>query len=157
MHRPQPRVAATSVAPAPTSPSSSWLLSLGFAGFGLAAAGAVAMLFVSGLLAACETQPLYVACQLDKDVTAKGLCKGSTAADRDTSSCVVRSHPQCDKSVCLSYYGTAPICTMTCDPSNEAACGDDATCWTYADEDPVSKAPAQRYCVPKAVMVAATK
>ncbi len=157
MHRPQPTASATNAAPTQGHLSASWLRSLGFAGAGLAATGAVAVFFVSGLLAACETQPLYVTCQLDKDVTKKGLCNGSTAADRDTSSCVVKSHPQCDKSVCLSYYGTAPICTMTCDKANESACGDDATCWTYVEADPVTKAPAQRYCVPKSVMVAATK
>lgn len=157
MHRSQPTAPATHAASEPHKPSATLLRSLGFAGLGLATTGAVAMFFVSSLLSACETQPLYVSCQLDKDVTKKGLCNGATAADRDTSSCVVRSHPQCDKSVCLSYYGTAPICTMTCSPSNAAECGDDAECWTYADEDPVTKVPAQRYCVPKSVMVAATK
>ena len=157
MHQSQPTASAPhnsgNSVPSPTT----WLYSLGFAGLGLATMGAVATLFLTGLLAACETQPLYVACQLDKDVTKKGICNGATTADRDTSSCVVRSHPQCDKSVCLSYYGTAAICTMGCSLSNAAECGDDAECWTYADEDPVTKAPAQHYCVPKSAMAAAKK
>lgn len=124
----------------------------------LTVASSWALLAGAGLLSGCETQPLYVTCQLDEDVTKKGLCNGSTSADRDTSSCVVKSHPQCDRSVCLSYYGTQAICTMTCtSEDNDAECGNDAECWKYADADPETGAKAQHYCVPKATMTAALK
>lgn len=129
-----------------------------FGAVALSVAASWALLSAVGLLSACETQPLYVTCQLDDEVTKKGLCNGSDKADRDTSSCVVKSHPQCDRSVCLSYYGTQAICTMACSSEdNDAECGDDAECWKYADADPATGAKAQLYCVPKATMAKALK
>jgi hypothetical protein len=129
-------------------PQTRWQHLLAFA-FVATAAGSAALLAI-GLLAGCETQALYEACPLDEEVTKKGVCNGSTAEGHDTSSCVVTAHPQCDQSICLSYFGQPAFCTMTCTADSD--CGAGAFCWTYADAETSSDAtkakPAQRYCVP---------
>lgn len=122
---------------------------IGLGGFSLTAlalfTAATAALTV---LNACETQALYVVCRLDDDVTKKGICSGSTAKDKDTSSCVVRAHPQCDRSICLSYFGLEPVCTTTCSGENDAVCGASAFCWTFSEADAQTKSTKQQYCVP---------
>ncbi|MBM4346058.1 MAG: hypothetical protein FJ100_22005 [Deltaproteobacteria bacterium] len=101
------------------------------------------------VLNACETQPLYVVCKLDEDVTKKGICQGGTTTkDKDTSSCVVRSHPQCDRSVCLSYFGLEPVCTTSCSRDDDPVCGATAFCWTFSEADAATKSTKQMYCVP---------
>ena len=121
-------------------------------GFALSVAGALgAASFALAALNACETQPLYVPCRLDKLVTEKGICSGGTSTkDKDTSSCVVRSHPQCDHSVCLSYFGLEPVCTIACGSDDDPVCGASAFCWTFSDADPATKSSKQQYCVPTA-------
>lgn len=126
-------------------------LGLALWGGAAAVAGSAAL----ATMAACETQKLYVECKLDDDVTKKGICSGSKSADKDTSSCVVREHPQCDQSVCLSYFGLTPFCTTTCSDANDGVCGNDAFCWTFSDADPVTKSTKQQYCVPNAKKVEA--
>lgn len=124
----------------------------------LAIGGVGAATTAISLLTGCETQALYESCPLDEEVTKKGVCSGSTAEGHDTSSCVVTAHPQCDLSVCLSYFGQPAFCTRTC--SQDADCGDAAFCWTYADAepnaDPTKAKAAQRYCVPNREKTLAT-
>ncbi len=126
-----------------------WLAAVGGSALGaLAVVGGAAAL---ATLNACETQPLYVACKLDEDVTKKGICQGGTTTkDKDTSSCVVRSHPQCDRSVCLSYFGLEPVCTTSCSGDDDPVCGATAFCWTFSEADPATKSTKQMYCVPNA-------
>lgn len=108
-------------------------------GLALPAAGLVVGL--SGTIG-CETQPLYVSCDLDKEVTSKGICAGSGG---DTS-CVVTQHPHCDRSVCLSYFGKEPFCTQNCTGADDISCGSDAFCWQFAETEGSSAA--KWYCVP---------
>lgn len=96
-------------------------------------------------LSACESQPLHESCPLDDEVVGKGVCNGTTG----TVSCVVKHHPQCDQQVCLSYFSNAPICTKPC--TTAADCPSGAVpdiCYTYAEADPKTGAPAEKYCVP---------
>lgn len=118
--------------------------------------GIVAALAVLAV-GACETQPLYVACKLDEDVTKKGICRevSGKEADKDTSSCVVRQHPQCDSSICLSYFGLQAVCTTPCTGDDDPVCGSTAFCWTFSEADPVTKSTTQRYCVPLSKKAAA--
>lgn len=119
----------------------------GWLGF-LALVGCAAMAGSMALatLTACETQKDFEPCVLDKEVTDKGVCNRQNGST-DTSSCVVKAHPQCDKSICLSYFGLQPVCTYVC--TSDADCGADAKCWTYAEA--AGATPAQRYCLPNKV------
>lgn len=99
-------------------------------------------------LAGCETQPPYAACVLDKEVLDKNICTGSTKPGHDTSTCVVTAHPQCDQSICLSYFGASPFCTSRCQLDSD--CAGDATCWTYSDAE--NGKAAQKFCVPKSYL-----
>jgi hypothetical protein len=103
------------------------------------------ILGLSALLAGCETTAPYASCPLDKEVTDKGICTGTAGS----TSCVVRKHPQCDLAICLSYYGTAAVCSQPC--TSDAECPDEngakSECWTFAPADAAGKA-AERYCVP---------
>ncbi len=110
----------------------------------VAAVGSAAL----AMLAGCETQKPYDVCVLDKEVLKKGICTGSTDVGHDTSTCVVTAHPQCDQSICLSYFGTSPFCTSRC--LRDSDCAGAATCWTYADAE--NGKAAQKFCVPKAVI-----
>lgn len=99
-----------------------------------------ALLTVGLLLAAagCETQAPYASCQLDPEVTNKGVCNGAGSTGGATTSCVVTRHPHCVASVCLSYFSTAPVCTHAC--SSDADCEQGGWCWQFADNE--------KYCVP---------
>jgi len=109
--------------------------------------------FSLGLLAAgCETQETYAPCELDSEVTSKGIC-ASDKKGGDTS-CVVTEHPHCDTGICLSYFSKAPRCSIACtSPSAETSaseCGPNAFCFTFKDEVSASGAKLiERYCVPK--------
>jgi hypothetical protein len=92
----------------------------------------------AGTLAGCETQAPYAACQLDEEVTSKGVCQGDSTDGTGTTSCVVTSHPHCVQSICLSYYSAASVCTHAC--SADADCELDGWCWAFS--------PTQKYCVP---------
>ncbi|MBI5607723.1 MAG: hypothetical protein HY902_02465 [Deltaproteobacteria bacterium] len=108
---------------------------------GLAVAGGAMLTALAG----CETQPPYDPCELDKEVLEKKICTGSTEPGHDTSTCVVTAHPQCDQSICLSYFGAKPFCTSRCEQDSD--CAGVATCWTYSDAE--NGKPAQKFCVPK--------
>jgi hypothetical protein len=95
-------------------------------------------------ISACETQAPFAACELDVEVTTKGICTGSGKGG-DTS-CVVTAHPHCDSSVCLSYYSKPSICTKSCTTNTD--CGSTACCWTFKDD----VSPVNRYCVPLTTM-----
>lgn len=103
---------------------------------------------VTGCLAGCEVAAPYASCPLDKEVTDKGICNGTS----ETTSCVVRKHPQCDQDICLSYYGTDPVCTKAC--TSAADCPDESgqtekpICWPFAPADATTGKPAEMYCVP---------
>jgi len=116
------------------------------------ALGAAAGAFALGALTGCETQAQYATCELDSEVLKKGLCTGSNAKDHDTSSCVVKRHPHCDHSICLSYYGQQAVCTQPCTGDGDPVCGAAGRCWTFSDADVLTKSTTQRYCVPKATM-----
>ncbi len=95
--------------------------------------GLTALLWVG-----CETQPLHEACLLDEEVTAKQVCNGTVG----TVSCVVKRHPQCDQSVCLSWYSNPAICTKACNiKSGNADCPSGDNCSAFSDSE--------SYCVPK--------
>lgn len=124
-------------------------------GFAVVLVTLLAALSAAGtMLTGCETQALFEPCALDEEVTKKGICSGSVAVGHDTSSCVVTAHPQCDRSICLSYFGQKPICTMAC--TSDSECGAGSFCWTYADADPAKGKAAQRYCVPNSAQTAVT-
>ena len=106
--------------------------------------------------AGCETTAPYAGCSLDKEVTDKGICTGTSA----NTSCVVKKHPQCDLDVCLSYYSMPAICTQPC--TSDAQCPADSagagTCWEFAPADAAKGTPAEKYCISattKAAKVAA--
>jgi len=108
------------------------------------------------LLLGCETQPPYAECELDIEVTAKGVCAGSGGV----TSCVVKQHPTCVHDACLSFYSSKPFCTTTCVNGTSATagissaeCGVDSFCWTFRSAEPDPKdpkvtLPAENYCVP---------
>jgi hypothetical protein len=105
----------------------------------------VLALGLAGTLVGCESQPLHEACPLDGEVVDKGVCNGTTG----TVSCVVKHHPQCDQQICLSYFSNPPICTKPC--TTAADCPTGAVpdiCYTYAEADPKTGTPAEKYCVP---------
>jgi len=108
----------------------------------------LAMGFVLGGLGGCETEKAYTVCELDKEVTSKNICSGSSGASSDSStSCVVRLHPHCPDNVCLSYFSRQAICTHAC--TGDGDCHDDGilgTCWEFAGA--AGGKPADRYCVP---------
>lgn len=108
-------------------------------------------IFTAGMLifslSACETQAPYAACGLDKEVTDKGICTGTSS----NTSCVVKKHPQCDQAVCLSYYSMPAICTIPC--STDGECGD-GFCWSFAPGDPATGKGQEKYCVSNATKAA---
>lgn len=85
----------------------------------------------------CETQPPYADCELDEEVTSKGVCNGSGSVGTGTTSCVVTKHPHCTAGVCVSHFGSAAFCSQECTADTD--CGD-GFCWTFAA--------GERYCVP---------
>ncbi|MBP47456.1 MAG: hypothetical protein CMH53_05915 [Myxococcales bacterium] len=85
----------------------------------------------------CETQSPYAACELDEEVTKKGICTGEGTAATGTTSCVVRQHPHCVASICLSHFGSTPFCSETC--ATDLDCPESGFCWNFSDD--------QRYCV----------
>ena len=96
------------------------------------------LLLVGALLTfGCETQSPYAECELDEEVTNKGICTGGGNVGTGTTSCVVRQHPHCTQSICLSHFGSPPFCTNTC--SSDADCAEGGFCWNFSDD--------QRYCV----------
>jgi hypothetical protein len=109
---------------------------------GVFAAGLVAIAAVAALpgLLACETQPPYAACDLDKEVVDKGVCTGESTTATGTTSCVVTKHPHCIDGVCLSYFGTSAVCTRACTSDGDCS-SDGGFCWSFSDTE--------RYCVPK--------
>lgn len=111
------------------------------------AAHAALMLGALGVLGACETQAPYAACELDSEVTKKGICASSKTGG-DTS-CVVKSHPHCDLGICLSYFSKKPFCSIPCVKDSDPVCGSDAFCWSYKEEtDGSGKVISdERYCV----------
>jgi len=112
-----------------------------------------------GYFAACDTQPPYAGCELDVEVTSKGICAGD---GKGSTSCVVTKHPHCQEAVCLSYYGQPPICSRVC--ASDADCSG-GTCWTFADGTALAgsvtgtEAPqkTEKYCVSTATKAAADK
>jgi len=94
-------------------------------------------------LGACTTQPLHDFCPLDEEVLKKGVCNGGPGP----VSCVVRHHPQCDQSICLSYYSNKAICTKVCASDTDCPSTDD--CYTYAEANAKTGTAAEKYCVPK--------
>lgn len=92
-------------------------------------------------LGACTTQPLHDSCPLDEEVLKKGVCNGKAPGP---VSCVVRHHPQCDQSVCLSYYSNPAICTKAC--VGDTDCPSSDVCYTYAEAK--TGTAAEKYCVP---------
>jgi hypothetical protein len=116
------------------------------------------VLAMACLFAGCETTAPYTACPLDKEVTDKGICNGTSTS----TSCVVRKHPQCEQAICLSYFGTAPLCTQPCTADKDCP-GDAITqngvlykpiCWTFAPAD-VTGTTDERYCVPASTQAGA--
>ena len=74
-----------------------------------------------GALAGCEVQPLHEACPLDQDVLDKQICNGAVG----TVSCVVKRHPQCDQSICISFNSQPALCSRTCETDTDCPQGDD--------------------------------
>jgi len=101
-------------------------------GFGAASVGVFA--------AGCDSEPLFIDCLFDAEVSKAKICSG-TGGGAGNTSCVVTEHPQCARGICLSYFGkgNGPFCTQIC--LSNADCPGDAFCWSY---DAKSK-----YCVPK--------
>ncbi|MCO4760448.1 MAG: hypothetical protein KC502_03045 [Myxococcales bacterium] len=97
--------------------------------------GTLALLSV--MSTGCETQADYGLCDLDEEVTKKGVCTGSDKGNNGTTSCVVTKHPHCAHSICLSYFSTQSVCSKTC--ANDSECGA-GTCWPFSDTE--------SYCVP---------
>ncbi len=112
-----------------------------------------------GVFAACETQAPYATCELDTEVTSKGICAGD---GKGNTSCVVTQHPHCQDAICLSYYGQPPICSKVC--TSDADCSN-GTCWTFADGSALPGAvtgteatqKTEKYCVSNATKAAADK
>ena len=109
-----------------------------------------------GAIAGCETQPPYADCDLDIEVTQKGICAGGAGV----TSCVVQKHPTCIHDACLSYFSKKPFCTTACSGPTSAECGADSFCWTFRNAEPDPKnpkvtLPAENYCVPNAKKVVA--
>lgn len=103
-------------------------------------------------LAGCETTAPYASCPLDKEVTDKGICTGTSGS----TSCVVTKHPQCEQAICLSYFGTPPVCTQPCTTAKDCPNPSEDICWTFAPAD-VSNTTAQQYCVPPSAVAAAAQ
>lgn len=111
--------------------------------------------------AACETQAPYTTCELDVEVTSKGICAGD---GKGSTSCVVTQHPHCQEAVCLSYYGQKPICSRTCttkdDKDTQGTCDAGSFCWTFADATSLPGAATnttasqktEKYCVPSSAL-----
>ena len=99
-------------------------------------------------LAGCETAAPYASCPLDKEVTDKGICTGTSGS----TSCVVRKHPQCDQDMCLAYYGTPAVCSQACSADSDCPAEPNvsgaAKCWTFAPANAATGAVAEKYCVP---------
>ncbi len=98
-------------------------------------------------LGGCETEVAYSSCQLDKEVTSKNICSGTSSSKTNSTSCVVRQHPHCPQNVCLSYFSRQAVCTTPCQA--DADCVQDSiqgTCWEFAG--PLDGKPAEKYCVP---------
>ncbi len=96
---------------------------------------------VTCLTVGCESQAPYAACGLDEEVTSKNVCNGDNTSATGTTSCVVRRHPHCAQSICLSYFSTTPVCTHTCDLKKiDADCEQGGFCWPFSDTE--------SYCVP---------
>ena len=115
------------------------------------AIGLLAMVWTVG----CEVQPLHEACPLDQDVLDKQICNGSAG----TVSCVVKRHPQCDQSICISYNSQPAVCSRTCASDADCLSGDDGDfCYEFAEAVTTTSppTPAQRYCVPKRLKTTAT-
>lgn len=134
-------------------------------------AGLGAAIVALAAIASCEVQPLHASCPLDEEVVSKGICNGNVGS----VSCVVKHHPQCDQSVCLSYNSNPPICTRACGVV-ECPVGDD--CYAFATSDPLAGAvacttdkgcapqeacgptgkcaPAEKYCVPNTLKASTT-
>jgi hypothetical protein len=94
---------------------------------------------VLAAVAGCETQADYAPCGLDEEITSQGICTNDGSANAGTTSCVVKEHPHCMQSICLSYFGTPPFCSLGC--SSDGDCPGSATCWSFSEQE--------RYCVPK--------
>lgn len=107
------------------------------------------------VLAGCEVQPLHEACPLDQDVLDKQICDGTTG----TVSCVVKRHPQCDQSICISFNSQPAVCSRTCDTDADCPTGDDGDfCYEFAEAVTTTSppTPAQKFCVPKRLKTEAT-
>lgn len=119
----------------------------------------------------CELPPLHESCPLDEEVVSKGICNGTVGS----VSCVVKHHPQCGQSICLSYNSNPPICTRAC---GAEACPTGDDCYAFATSDPLAGAisctadtecapqeacgptgkcaPAEKYCVPSDLKASTT-
>ncbi len=109
---------------------------------------ALALGIALACLGGCEVEQAYGICQLDKEVTSKNICSGTSGATTDNStSCVVRSHPHCPDHICLSYFSRQAICTQPCQTDDDCRLDTIAgTCWEFAG--PAEGKAAERYCVP---------
>ena len=106
-------------------------------------------LVVCAACVACEGgAEQFISCKLDPKIEDLGLCTDDVEAASNTSeSCVISDHPQCPEGVCLSWAGSEPFCTGSCQTDGDGGsdCPTGSICRGYGlDADGTASA---RYCV----------
>jgi hypothetical protein len=88
------------------------------------------LLFFIPLLAGCPEDPMFDDCYFDLAI--EQMCSTATKLSCTKFSCVVEEHPQCVEGICLSFEGSTPRCTHSCDPDSDD-CPKGSTCREYAE------------------------
>ncbi|HIA04814.1 MAG TPA: hypothetical protein EYN06_07860 [Myxococcales bacterium] len=85
----------------------------------------------------CAEDEFFNPCPFDK--TIEKVCDTETEDGQLT--CVVKTHPQCMKDICIGYRGHDGVCSQTCSPDSNN-CPGDSSCITY------NELTLEYYCVP---------